>query len=241
MSEVKGNQRGSTVALLVLAVLVVAGLAVVGAYVYHARNNAKSSTSTTAAVSPSGAQQTTTAQSVTPSPGMNIYTDSDGNFTFAYPAAWTVAGGGTGSSQGVVYLSHKGASQAPTQGHITPTNEFNMTMSVVTNPDAAYPIASISDGTVVQKLANGINLWTKSEAKSTHPTNSTGQTVCPRMEILNADSTHFSYALANGKYLTISGGYCETENSVTTLTYQQQLASADWQAAIAIINSIKFN
>jgi cytoskeletal protein RodZ len=240
MREVKVSQRGSTVVLLTLAVLVAVGLAVAGAYVYHARNNAKSNTSTTAAVSPSGSQLTTAAQSVTPSPGMKTYTDSDGNFSFAYPATWTVVNGGTGSSQGVVYLSHKGASSTSAQGHINPTNEFTMTMSVVPSPDAAYPIASMSDGTVVQKVANGINLWTKTEAKSTHPTNSAGPTVCPGMEIMNAGSTHFSYTLANGKYLTISGGYCETQNSVTTLTYQQQLASADWQAAIAIINSIKF-
>src|SRR5437868_2974970 len=77
-------------------------------------------------------------------------------------------------------------------------NALSMSFLIAGNPDVNGPPSVIPNGTT-QKLTNGINLWTPTGTTATHPTNTTGQTVCPVLQIVNANKTHLSYALSNGK------------------------------------------
>lgn len=164
--------------------------------------------------------------------GQQTYTSTMGGFSFAYPVGWTVTEGPAGVDDAILIVP---ASAAPSTA-----NQFLMTLLVADNPDVSDPPTAMGNGTVV-KLANGIGVWAATSAFATRLAASTGRTVCPELEITNADQSHFSYALPNGKYLAVIAGFCQGQGSTTSLTYQQQLATEDWQAAISLLNSIHLN
>jgi len=226
------HQSGFSTSVILLVVLVVAVLTVTGLVVYqhHKPSSTKSSAATGTTQTTTQPTTTTTTQPAQSTTQLATHTSTAGNFTFSYPSNWSVTEGLVGSQDEITVRS--------TSATTANTDTFVMTMWVTTNQDATS--VAIKNGTV-QKLTNGINLWTIDSTHATSPTNTSGQAVCPEMDIINAAQTHSSYALANGKYLVANGGYCETQRSVATQSYAQQLASSDWQAAVAIIQSIKFN
>ena len=226
MKKISVNNKGFG-AIGVLAIIVVLG--VVGgasAYVYHHNHKTKAVASKTSTSTPKSTSGSTTPTKPDPYAGWKTYTSTTGNFSFKYPADWYFAAGGTGSSAGEISLE-------PTSSQTATSNAFRMTLNVETNPDTAYQPAAASKGTT-QKLANGIQVWTTKDTTSTSP----NTPVCPVMEMMNAANTHFSYPLSGGNYLTLSGGYCQGQRDVTTYTYQQQLASQDWQTGLKVVSSI---
>ena len=160
------------------------------------------------------------------------YTSTAGGFSFTYPSDWKVTEGPAGVDDEVVIV--------PSDASVSPANQFLMTLLVAGNPDVSDPPTAIPNGTV-HKLSNGINLWVTTTASATRPSASAGRTICPELEITNANETHFSYALPNGQNLALIAGYCQGQNSTASLTYQQQLVNQDWQTAAAIIQSLQFN
>lgn len=233
----KGDrQRGFSIVEAVIVVAVIAVLGVGGWFVYQ-HNRVKVGDAATNNTT-SNQQPTTTQPTSTPT----TYTSTAGGFSFTYPAGWKVTEGQVGSGAGVedaIYINAPAeAATTPTAGRITNTNRLLMTLWVSPNPDNS-PHGTASDQTI-QKLANGINLWTSGASQSTYPTSSAGRTVCPELAIINTDGTHFSYPLSNGNYLSLTAGYCEGQSDTTTLTYQQQLDSANWKAAVGVIQSIQF-
>lgn len=230
----KRNQSGFSVIEVLFVVLVVAVLAVTSLVVYklHKPSSTKNSVATSQTQTTTQPQSTSTttkpAQSIDPYADWKTYTSSDGNITFRYPAGWYVSGGGTGPSAGEIDLE-------PHSSQTTFNNAFLMTLWVTNQQDYGAQPLSIPDGTV-QQLSNGVNLWQVSEAGA----KSTSAGICPIIQIINQDKTHFSYQLKNGEYLTGYGGYCEGQKDTVNLTYQQQLTSQPWQDAIKIIASINF-
>ena len=174
---------------------------------------------------------------VSAGPSWQLYTSKIGGFQFIHPADWKVIE----SSQVVnaVYInSPLPTNNTQTNGRVTNTNYFTMTLWIGSNPDATGPPIGISNGTV-QKLTNAFNIWTPNPQSSNHATG-TGTVACPEMQIVNSSSTHFSNVLPNGKNLAVTAGYCMGEGDTTTLTYQQQLASHDWQTASSIVQWIQW-
>lgn len=164
--------------------------------------------------------------------GQQTYTSTIGGFSFTYPSDWKVAEGPAGVDDQILI--------APSSAAASAANQFLMTLLVAGNPDVSDPPTAMVNGTA-QKLTNGINLWISTSASATRAAAAAGRTVCPELEITNADQSHFSYALPNGQNLALIAGYCQGQNSTTSLTYQQQLANQDWQTAVSIIKSIQFN
>lgn len=223
------RQRGFGTVEVLIAVAVVAVIGLAGAAVYaHHKNAAKPPAKTSA--SSSNAATETTQQ---PAANLTTYSSSYGGFSFQYPTGWKVNEGQTGLEDEIT-ISPVITTTA------TPTDLFTMTMWVTTNPDANFQPSALPNGSLL-KLSNGISLWTSDTGHSARTSVTGSSYACPTMEIVNATSTHFSYALANGKYLTLEGGFCEGQGVQVTQTYQQQLASQDWQAAIAIVKSLQFN
>ena len=103
---------------------------------------------------------------------------------------------------------------------------------------SAYNFPKDVASRTTQKLANGIDLWVADESESMSQS-TTGQQACPELDIINANQTSLSYALGSGQYLMLQAGYCEGQRATTSLTYQQQLASQDWQGAINVVGSVK--
>lgn len=167
-------------------------------------------------------------------PGATVtHQSADNSFSFSYPSDWYINDSlNTLAAEDQIDLE-------PVSAQTIFTNAFRMTLSVVSNADSVP--GYLPDGTV-RKLTNGINLWISSLARSEVPASptSTGTMACPHMKIMSADEKHFSYPLKNGKYLTLTGGYCQSDKDTSNQTYDQLLAGQNWQAAIAIIQSIKF-
>jgi cytoskeletal protein RodZ len=236
MRGARSNQTGFSIIEAVFIVAVIGIMGATGWFVYQ-HNRVKPTDAATNNTT-NNQQATTTQPTNTPA----TYTSTAGGFSFTYPAGWKVTEGQVGSGAGTedaIYINTPAQTATqPNTDRITNTDRLSMTLWITTNPDSS-PHKTAPDQTI-QQLANGINLWTPSAAQSVTRTNSTGTIVCPELAIINADRTHFSYALANGQYLTLSAGYCEGQGDTTTLTYQQQLSSQEWQAAIGVMQSIQF-
>ena len=218
------NTKGFGLAGVLLTILVLVAVGGAGVYAYHRNHKAKTVSSNT------GSSTTTknpAPMPVDPYAGWKTYTAAAGGFTLKYPSDWYIADGGTGPSYGEITIE-------PASSQSTTSNAFRMTLRVGANQDASYQPSAASTGTVKQ-LTNGVNLWTTSESNA-----AAGAAVCPVMEIINLDRTHFSYKLADGQYLTLNGGYCQGQRDVNTYTYQQQLASKGWKTAVNILSSIRF-
>ena len=82
-----------------------------------------------------------------------------------------------------------------------------------------------------------MSVWTASAANSKGARPSSD---CPELQLINANATHLGYALSNGQYLALKGGYCENLKDAPTANYNAQLASENWQVALAIIKSLQF-
>lgn len=230
-------QSGFGAVGILLVVLMIGIVGVVGGLVYqHNRvkiTGAAPDTSTT-----SNQKTTTTSLNTTPA----TYTSTAGGFSYTYPAGWKVTEGQVGSGAGAedaIYINAPAASTSqPTAGRVINTNRLSMILWISTNPDSS-PHGTAPDQSI-QKLTNGINLWTSGTSQTTSRTGSTGTSVCPELAIINDGRTHFSYALTNGKFLALSASYCQGQSDTTTLPYQAQLDSTDWKAAVGIIQSIQF-
>jgi len=164
--------------------------------------------------------------------GWSTYTSNSGNFSFKYPTNWSATENESGPSQSEIIVQ-------PTAAQASTTNSLRMTLFVTKTPDASYQPAAAPNGTV-QALPNGIDLWTSNSDSASRPTaNGTG--ACPVVEIINSTQTHFSYALSDGQYLSLEGGYCLGQNDTSSQDFQTQLSSSDWNTATEIISSIAFN
>lgn len=209
----KQTSRGVVKTLVIIAIVGV--LATSCGFVYqHAKASAATGTTTPPVLSPN----TTFAS----------YASTSGGFSFTYPSNWKVIDGTAGVDQEVSIVSPSA----------TASNEFIMTLSVVSNPDYNGQPSAIPNGSV-QKLTNGLNLWQAKEVNSVRPT-ATSVTACPVIKLVDSNMTHFSYPLSNGKYLALNAGYCEAQRDIPSQTYQQQLDSTSWKIALTILNSLKF-
>lgn len=235
MEGPRNKQSGFSIVEGLLTVLVIGALAGVSLVVYQ-HNRVKLSGAT-------GGTQTTTQPTITTQPTATsaTYTSTAGGFSFAYPAGWKVTEQppvpGVDPDDQISIDAPASTTSQPTTGRVTYTDRFLMTLLISSNPDVS-PRGTVSAGTI-QKLANGISLWTSSSDLATRPTSSGGSTACPELAIVNANGTHFSYALSNGQNLALIAGYCESQGDTSALSYQQQLVSANWQAAIGIMQSIQ--
>lgn len=226
----RDHQSGFSTSVIVLAVLVIAVLAVTGLVVYqhHKPNNGKNSAATSTTQTSTQPQSTTTTQTQQ----TTTHQAADGSFSFSYPSNWYINDSlNTLAAEDQITLQ-------PVSARSSNANAFRMSLSVVTGADAQP--GYLPDGTV-QKLTNGINLWTSSLAHSEVPASptSTSTMACPSMKIVSTDEKHFSYPLKNGKFLMLTAGYCQSDKDTTTQTYDQLLAGQDWQAAVAVVQSIQ--
>ena len=231
----RGDQSGFGTTVILLVVLVIAVLAVSSLALYqrHKPSNDKNSAAATTTRTTSQPQITTTTQTQQATAITTAtHQAADGSFSFSYPSNWYINDS----------LSSPAAEDEINLGSVSAqssnANAFRMSLSVVTGADAQP--GYLPDGTV-QKLTNGMNLWTSSVARSEVPSSptSTSTMACPHMKIVSADEKHFSYPLKNGKFLILAGGYCQSDKDTTSQTYDQLLASQNWQAAVAIVQSIK--
>lgn len=238
------RQQGLSIVEVLVAVAAIAVIGLAGVLVYQHHKVAGTTTADTNANQTNNQQQKTTTQANQQQSAVATHTSTVGGFSFQYPNGWTVTEGqvpsGAGNQEYEINVVPPQPSVNPNvNGRVTTSNSFQMLMYISTNPSSGYGPSIIPDGST-QTSSNGIPLWTSSEAWATNTTAPAGRTVCPELQITSADRSSFNYALPNGKYLTLEAGYCNTQVATTSLTYQQQLSSTDWQAAIALIQSIKF-
>jgi len=187
--------------------------------------NQVSGTNSTLATASSQQQTNTTANWLT-------YKSPVGSFSFNYPSTWSVSGNPIPSGNGY-YINILPISANTPQPL---NNDFTMEFFVGSNPDSTSPPTRIPYGHT-QKFSNGVNVWTASLANSTGARPSS---VCPEMQLINANATHLSYALSNGQYLALKGGYCENLKDAPTADYNHQLSGQNWQLALDIIKSLQF-
>jgi cytoskeletal protein RodZ len=233
--QAKLNQSGYSAVEVLLIVLVVVALSATGFVVYqrHKSTSAKSNATTSPNQTTSQSQSTTTTQTQQTT-AAKTHQAADGSFSFSYPTDWYI------NESLNTLAAEDEISLAPVSAQTPNANAFRMILFVVSNPDAQP--GYLPDGTV-QKLTNGINLWTSSLARSQVPASPTSTTMmaCPRIKIVSSDEKHFSYPLKNGKFLMLTAGYCQSDKDTTSQTYDQLLAGQAWQSAVAIIQSIKFH
>ncbi len=246
MKKMDTRNSGFSLPIVLIAVAAVVAIGVVAGVVYkdhhHKTTTTNISASTPATSQPANKSTTKstnqTTQPAQTTPTLTTYTSTSGGFTFQYPSNWKVTDSQINSSD-QIYITPATSGTTTVNGESTVPDIFNMTFFVSTGSGSNYQPPAIPYGTV-QALSNGINLWTSGTAHSSYVEHSGTTVSCPTMEIVNSNSTQFSAALPNGKYLVLNGNYCGSQGSVIDQTYQQQLASSDWQSGVAIVQSIKF-
>ncbi len=224
---------------LKITVLFIVGIGVAGLgswYVFQRAYDHRTSQLSVAATNQPGTASTGVAASSQQSSGAPAnwlsYKSPVGNFSFSYPDTWSVSGNAIPDENGY-YINILPVSANASQHS---DNDFTMEFFVVSNPDSTSPPMRIPYGTT-QKLSNGVNVWTASVANSKGGRPSSD---CPELQLINANASHLSYALSNGQFLELKGGYCESFKDAPTANYNAQLAGENWQTALAIIKSLQF-
>ncbi|HLW03052.1 MAG TPA: hypothetical protein VKT82_30655 [Ktedonobacterales bacterium] len=241
----QSRQAGFSTVELLLAGLAVVVIGAAGVFVYEHQHKTTPTTTNAATNSTqtTNQQQNTTGTQPQQTASLSTYTSTSGGFSFQYPSSWKVTEGTIPTPQGAtedeISISSSATGISVTPRQITTPNVYSMTLSIGTQK-SGIGSAIMPDGTI-QSSANGIPIWTASESWAATPTNPAGLTMCPQVFVASADKSNFTYLLPNGKNLVVQAGYCEGQGVGTSLTYQQQVASPDWQAGITLLQSIKFN
>lgn len=183
--------------------------------------------------------------STDPYANWNTYTSTIGGFNFKYPSTAKIEGfrgelavfpsGTEGVAQGNTGVINGQEDQIWISSNTGSTNNFTLVLSVASDLQKLQynRLSKITDGTQTS-LDNGLAVWQTNQA-------ATGEAACPNSPQLDLISNNtFYYQLTNKLYLGASGTFCFGDKLSTTYTYDEQTSSQDWQNAVKIIKSIKF-
>jgi len=232
----------SKLKITVLFIVGIGAAGLVSLYAYQRVYDHRTTLVNLAAANQSGTNSTditaSSQQSSSAPANWLTYKSPVGNFSFNYPNTWSVSGNPVPGENNGYYRNEYYINILPVSANASQhsDNDFTMEFFVDNNPDSASPPTRIPYGTT-QKLSNGVNVWTASLANSKGARPSSD---CPELQLINANATHLSYALSDGQYLALKGGYCENLKDAPTANYDQQLSSNNWQVALGIIKSLQF-
>jgi hypothetical protein len=205
----------------ILAILVLAVLAFGGWYVWQKNKKSEGSKTSTQTNSDSN-QNKETPKSTDPYDGWKAYTAS--SFSFRYPANWSLTDRTAGSNEELALTL-----QSPEASYGVFEVDFDLGKS--------SPSVYTSD-TNVKELANTFRVWTKKMSVNAKGYNNAQPFDCARLRLL--DPAHDTDVLFSaGTYLSSQAGFCMNQNSYTTKSYDEQLASTEVQVAIKVYESIQ--
>jgi len=168
---------------------------------------------------------TPVAQSSSAYSGWKTYTSNLG-FSFKYPSGWTVKTDSDLGTAAGLQLVENG----------TGVNDFNLTFSI-NKPTTTTSIESSTSN--LQTLSNGLRVSTYNGNWSSTAYKNNQQFVCANMSLL-AKKNGSGIVLTNSDYITSYGSFCNVQDSYTTLTPTQQAASPEWEDALNVYSSLKF-
>ncbi|HUS25966.1 MAG TPA: hypothetical protein VMY99_01295 [Nevskiaceae bacterium] len=194
---------------------------------------AHNNTSVTPRPSPNKSERIGTTTDSKSSTSLQTYTSDRHRYSFDYPKDWQIRIGANASGVEQIDIGPKPSPAAK--------NIFGMTFSVSTDPDSTYQPSAAAQGSIIT-LPNKLLAWVQPKDTSVRDGNPT--LYCPTIQLLSksvVDGYHFSHSLSGGSYLAVEGGYCTNQGAAPTYSYEQQLASNEWQIAQSSIGSLQFN
>jgi len=233
----KKNQKGFSVVEGLLVLVIVGIIGFVGWYVWQSKQKANNFNSS----SPSQQQTTRETSSVenNKNDGLSTYTSTFGGFSFKYPSDWHMEGyskywgepGFDDEPVGVnkftgnefwIYLYSKPKTET--------TNNFRVDIRIDPEDPTKSPMNTYGKGKIATTLSNGFEIWhVDSES-------------CLFTSLVSSKLDQTGIKLPNGKILKYIGDFCPGERTTnTTYSITEQKDSKEYQAALEILNSIKFN
>lgn len=234
----KLNQKGLSALELVLMIVVVGLLAGASVYFFkHQKNDATSSTNTSSQTQQT--KESISEHAADSYAGWRSYASDIGNFTFKYPAEWQISNVKIDAT--VAPYQKQQIDIAPGTADNPTENNFNFSL-FIQNPNPALESTSQDQdwsGTDVKTFQNGLTLATTKKQESF----SESRGSCPNMTIVGKDNKiyYYGYPLKNKYYLSGIGGYCMRQKDITSLSYDQQINSDQWEKMILILKSVNFN
>ncbi|MDB5169988.1 MAG: hypothetical protein JWN82_384 [Candidatus Saccharibacteria bacterium] len=221
-------------ALHILLMLVTVGIVgFTGWYVWNANNKAdeslKDTTSASSATKPAPAKK-----AVEPYANWQAYSSTVGNFTFKYPAEWTIKELSIEPS----LAKYQKQELDITTNTTRPVAQGAFTFSLFVydaNPTMENSPQNLN-GLTAENLTNGVMIAQSNKPESNSTANAQLSVVGK-----NGETHYYGYPLANKYYLGGSGGFAMGQKDTTSLTYEEQVGSDEWKDIKLLLQSIEFN
>lgn len=161
-----------------------------------------------------------------PEMGLSNYTSPLG-ISFQYPSSWKLTDNTSFHKNDDLSITLESKSDAS-------VDNFSVSISIFKPKVVSqYPV---SDST--QMLVNELRLWTFKKQWSSRYYNSFQEFECPSLRLLSSAS-NIDIPLKNEQYLSSEASFCHVQDSYATKTYEEQLQSEEWQAAVKMYSSIQ--
>jgi hypothetical protein len=233
--SISKDSDGFTVLYTILVLIIVGIVGFTGWYVWN--TNTEANENFKSGVNASSVAHSTpykTKKVVDPYANWQSYSSAVGNFTFKYPANWTLKEQSINSSLAKYQKQELNFSvnikRPEAQGYFI----FNLIVYAA-NPSMENLPQDLTMVTT-EDLPNGIMI-----SQSKKPDESSPYT--PTLSIIGKQGIahYYGYPLINKYYLSGTGGFGMDERTSTNLTYEEQVGSIEWKDAKLLLQSIKFN
>lgn len=153
--------------------------------------------------------------------GWHTYVSKRGKFSLRYPPGWDISGFRDETPVAATDLNGQ-----ETQIRLLHTedaaNQFGMDIRLSSSVGSGVYAHGSAD-----RLRNGLVLWTADR-----------QLDCPDMQLVSGGG-RFAARLSNGTALGMYGSFCWGQESTTSYSYDQQIASTSFRQARQVIESIQ--
>ena len=239
----KKNEKGFSVVEIIIVIVVVGLIGAVGWYVVNSKNKSNNKESTTSNTQPVAKENKTTptqqeeAKPKDKTANWKTYTSTLGGFNFKYPDNWQIEGYNKYYGQPDFDSDPVGVSKFTgkeywlniysKEKNVT-KNNFVVDMRIDPGTENNVPADSYGKGKVVKTLSNGFEIW-QLDSDS-----------CLSVNIVDSKSNKAASSLPNGRILKYRATFCNGQGSDVSYSLKEQLESPEYEAALDILNSIKF-
>lgn len=240
MRKLKNIETGFSAVEALLILVIIGLLGFTGWYVWHAKQSADKTLTADNSTVPSFKKKNSTG-APNPYAGWKSYSSTVGGYSFKYPSNWVIATENANNKNFNVVSGDTSGLNSFELLYANPssaTNNFGLSFGVLPGV-TTYGAVPAGATSTTRNLSNGLYANVIQYSRTQPPTTN--------IYLYTNSAGQSSIKLADGKYLTVNGGFLggegqDAQGSIaykTTLALPAQLLSQQYNQALSILQTVK--